>query len=154
MNPTTSINQQTQPEKQHFADRHPKLGVPGAPGSPRQAQGCPGESPGRAQRSSSRGCLREAKKAQGAPGARNGQFAKENVIEKQHFGDRLQKLGFWGPDLASKEPQELTCHFDDPLWNSRDIDRQKHWRIAHSTTRVLEKGSNLVFTNSQMRQEV
>ena len=40
--------------------------------------------------------LKEPKKAQGAPGARNGQFAKENVIEKQHFGDRLQKLGFWG----------------------------------------------------------
>ena len=123
----------------------------GAPGRPRDAQE---RAPGEPQRSSSRGCLREAETAQGAPGARNGQFAKENVIEKQHFGDRLQKLGFWGPDLASKEPQEITCHFGDPLWNSRDIDRQKHWRIAHSTTRVLEKGSNLVFTNSQMRQEV
>ena len=65
----------------------------GAPGRPRDAQE---RAPGEPQRSSSRGCLREAKKAQGAPGARNGQFAKENVIEKQHFGDRLQKLGFWG----------------------------------------------------------
>ena len=123
----------------------------GAPGRPRDAQE---RAPGEPQRSSSRGCLREAEKAQGAPGARNGQFAKENVIEKQHFGDRLQKLGFWGPDLVSKELQEITCHVGDPLCNSRDIDRQKHWRIAHSTTRALEKGSNLVFTNSQMRQEV
>ena len=41
-------------------------------------------------------CNVEPKKAPGAPRARNDQFAKENVIEKQHFGDRLQKLGFWG----------------------------------------------------------
>ena len=60
--------------------------------------------------------LQEPKKAQGAPGARNGQFAKENVIEKQHFGDRLPKLGFQVPDLVPEpqgtsgspwEPQEL-----------------------------------------------
>ena len=166
MNPTTSINQRTQPGKQHFADRLPKLGVHGAPGSPRQAQGCPGESPGRApeelqQRVPSRGrkgpgssrsqklrvcereCnrkaalwrqvpktrilgLQEPKKAQEAPGARNAQFAKENVIEKPYFGDRLQKLGFWCPDLAPKEHQEITCHFGDPLWNSGGIDTQKH----------------------------
>ena len=117
----------------------------GAPGRPRDAQE---RAPGEPQRSSSRGCLREAKKAQGAPAARNGQFAKEKVLEIQHFGDRLPKLGFWGPDLAPKEPQEITCPFGDPLWNFRGIDRQKHWRIAHSTTRVLEKGSNLIFTKS------
>ena len=113
-------------KKQHFGDRLQKLGFWGLP---------------------------EPKKAQGAPGARNGQFAKENVIEKQHFGDRLQKLGFWGPALARKEPQEITCQVGDPLWNFRGIDRQKHWRIAHSTTRVLEKGSNLIFTNEENRQE-
>ena len=38
--------------------------------------------------------LQKPKKTQGAPGARNGQFAKENVIEKQHFGARLQKQDF------------------------------------------------------------
>ena len=73
----------------------------GAPGRPRDAQE---RAPGEPQRSSSRGCLREAKKAQGAPAARNGQFAKEKVLEKQHFGDRLPKLGFQGPDVAP-EPQ-------------------------------------------------
>ena len=58
------------------------------PQSPREPQG--------GQESPSGGRLQEPKKSQGAPAARNGQFAKENVIEKQHFGDRLQKLGFWG----------------------------------------------------------
>ena len=58
--------------------------------------------------------LQEPKKAQGAPGARNGQFAKENVREKQHFGDRLQKLGFWGlqqPNKAQGAPGARNCQF-------------------------------------------
>ena len=114
--PPTSINQQTQPEKQHLADRLPKLGVQGAPGSPRQPRDTQQRAPGEPQRSSSRGCLREAKKAQGAPGARNGQFAKENVREKQHFGDRLQKLGFWGLQ-ERKKAQEAPGARNDQLAN-------------------------------------
>ena len=57
----------------------------------------------------------EPKKAQGAPGARNGQFAKENVIEKQHFGDRLQKLGLWGlqePKKAQGAPGARNGQFE------------------------------------------
>ena len=73
--------------------------------------------------------LQKPKKTQGAPGARNGQFAKENVIETQHFGDRLQKLGFWArqerPEaqgdpgdrmgLFAKENVKEKQHFGDRL---------------------------------------
>jgi len=64
--------------------REPQAG----PGMPRRE---PQESPRGAP---AEGAFERPKKAQGAPAARNGQFAKEKVLEKQHFGDRLPKLGF------------------------------------------------------------
>ncbi len=60
------------------------------------------------------GGFERPKKAQGAPAARNGQFAKEKVLEKQHFGDRLQKLGFWGlqePKKAQGAPAARNGQF-------------------------------------------
>ena len=49
------------------------------------------------------------KTAQGAPGARNAQFANNSVIEKLHFGDRRPKPDFEGSSPGARmEALKLT----------------------------------------------
>ena len=62
------------------------------------------------------------KTAQGAPGARNAQFANSSVIEKWHFGDRRPKPDFEGSSPGARmETLKLITVLQFGQWSRKKV---------------------------------
>ena len=69
-----------------------------------------------------KGIICGPKTAQGAPGARNAQFANSSVIEKWHFGDRRPKPDFEGSSPGARmEPPKFNTVPQFGQWSRKKV---------------------------------